>query len=80
MPCRRGTFQVEFLTLARLSGDERFANVALGVSRKQWQFAPDAGLIGVCEDSFYEYVIKSYRGSRKSCRLPFPAPPSRRAA
>jgi mannosyl-oligosaccharide alpha-1,2-mannosidase len=64
-PCiaESGTFQIEFLTLARLTGDPRFVKLALGVYNLIWN-DPNQGLIGnnigACEDSYYEYLIKSY--------------------
>jgi mannosyl-oligosaccharide alpha-1,2-mannosidase len=64
-PCiaESGTFQVEFLALARLTGDERFVKTALNVYHNIWK-DHSGGLIGshigACEDSYYEYVIKSY--------------------
>jgi mannosyl-oligosaccharide alpha-1,2-mannosidase len=59
-----GTFQLEFLTLSRITGDPRFAEVAMGVYREQWRRHPLDGLVGAHmgagEDSYYEYIIKSY--------------------
>jgi mannosyl-oligosaccharide alpha-1,2-mannosidase len=59
-----GTFQLEFLTLTRLTNDPRFAKVAMSVYCKLWNADPDRGLIsrniGAGHDSYYEYVIKSY--------------------
>jgi mannosyl-oligosaccharide alpha-1,2-mannosidase len=67
-----GTYQVELLTLAKLTGDERFVNAATLVYKKFWKEDPDQGLrgshIGACEDSYYEYVIKCYLLTRGTSR------------
>jgi mannosyl-oligosaccharide alpha-1,2-mannosidase len=59
-----GTYQVEFLTLARLTGDPRFVNAAIAPYKSLWVKHYDQGVIGnhigACEDSYYEYIIKSY--------------------
>jgi mannosyl-oligosaccharide alpha-1,2-mannosidase len=56
------SFQLEFLALARLTGDPRFVKVALSAYRHLW--SKRQGLIGnhigACQDSYYEYVLKSY--------------------
>jgi mannosyl-oligosaccharide alpha-1,2-mannosidase len=59
-----GSFQVEFLTLARLSGDDRFVQAAMNVYHRLWRDYPTNGLIsgdiGAGTDSYYEYIIKCY--------------------
>jgi mannosyl-oligosaccharide alpha-1,2-mannosidase len=59
-----GTYQVEFLSLARLTGDVRFVNAAIAPYKSFWPKHRNAGVvghhIGACEDSYYEYIIKSY--------------------
>jgi mannosyl-oligosaccharide alpha-1,2-mannosidase len=59
-----GTFQVEFFTLAKLTGDARFVAAAAKVYRRLWRNRRSEGLIspgiGAGDDSYYEYVIKSY--------------------
>jgi mannosyl-oligosaccharide alpha-1,2-mannosidase len=59
-----GSFQVEFFTLAKLTGDDRFVKAALAVYEKLWADRPDDGLvsdgIGGGYDSYYEYILKSY--------------------
>ena len=59
-----GTFQVEFLTLAKITGDVEFVKCAMNVYNKMWAGKSSTGLmspgVGAGEDSYYEYVIKSY--------------------
>jgi mannosyl-oligosaccharide alpha-1,2-mannosidase len=59
-----GTFQVEFFTLAKLTGDDRFVKAALNVYEDIWSRSPKGGLItggvGGGDDSYYEYILKSY--------------------
>jgi mannosyl-oligosaccharide alpha-1,2-mannosidase len=59
-----GTFQLEFLTLAKLTGDRRFVTTAMNVYRRIWGNFLNNGLvsrhIGTGRDSYYEYIIKSY--------------------
>jgi mannosyl-oligosaccharide alpha-1,2-mannosidase len=59
-----GSFQMEFLTLARITGDERFVVAALNVYRRLWKSKPKRGLmspgLGGGSDSYYEYILKSY--------------------
>jgi mannosyl-oligosaccharide alpha-1,2-mannosidase len=65
-PCiaETGTFQVEFLTLAKLTNESDFVDTALNVYRDFWFKQGRHGLIGshigACEDSYYEYVPKCY--------------------
>lgn len=59
-----GTFQIEFLTLARMTGDPEFVKTAMNVYQHLWRGKGNTGLIsagvGAGEDSYYEYIIKSY--------------------
>ncbi|OHS93398.1 Endoplasmic reticulum mannosyl-oligosaccharide 1,2-alpha-mannosidase [Tritrichomonas foetus] len=58
-----GTFQVEFFALAQMTGDPKFIHPAINVYKELWK-KHKTGLIsrsiGAGDDSYYEYVIKTY--------------------
>lgn len=65
-----GSFQMEFLALTEITGDKKYANLALNVYRELWNNQKLDGLIsnsiGGGYDSYYEYIIKTYLQTRGS--------------
>lgn len=58
-----GTFQLEFFKLAEITGDDKYIKSATNVWKKLWRKNKNGLIsshIGAGEDSYYEYVIKSY--------------------
>lgn len=65
------TYQLEFTTLSKLTGDPKYVNLAMSTYSSVWRQNPSAGLIneggsssglhvGAGLDSYFEYIIKLY--------------------
>jgi mannosyl-oligosaccharide alpha-1,2-mannosidase len=54
--------QIELLTLAKLTGDARFVRAATRFWEAAWRRSDGllGSHLGACQDSYYEYVIKSF--------------------